>query len=49
MGLDTLDVPQFDNQFIKSQITLFLEPTLDPACHTVSAGQAPLISRISDA
>ena len=34
MGLDTLDVPQFDNQFIKGQITLFLDPAQGPVRHT---------------
>jgi len=33
MGLDALDLPQFDHQFIEGQVALFPDPAPDPACH----------------
>ena len=33
MGLDPMLRPQFDHQFIKGQVTLFLDPPPDPDRH----------------
>lgn len=33
VGIDALDLTKFDNQFIKGQVALFLDPGFDPVRH----------------
>jgi hypothetical protein len=33
MDFDVVDVTQFNHQFIKGQVALFLDPASNPICH----------------
>ena len=44
MGFDVVDVTQFNHQFIKGQVALFLDPASNPICHASQFAMPPTVA-----